>query len=155
MQTFFYCDSHESQQQGKTPRVKIFKKHVRSIFSPFQAISSNFDFFNLKKNLSKISKIIFNQFSRHFRQFRATLVFSIFDEKKFLCKSSDSLKHLRQSSGRSSGNNLLYGVDQWEAKLKVDIVFIIFEKLNIPDMHYCYYSKDVKYFHYFWCNLPL
>ena len=32
MQTFFYCDSHESQQRGKTPRVKmlvkVFKKHM-------------------------------------------------------------------------------------------------------------------------------
>ena len=41
MQTFFYCDSHESQQRGKTPRVKIlvniFKNHFRSIFSPFRA----------------------------------------------------------------------------------------------------------------------
>ena len=42
MQTFFYCDSHESQQRGKTPRVKVlvnnFKKHFQSIFSPFQSI---------------------------------------------------------------------------------------------------------------------
>ena len=50
MQTFFYCDPHEGQQRGKTPRVKIFvknfKNHFRSIFLPFQAISSNFVFFH-------------------------------------------------------------------------------------------------------------
>ena len=49
MQTFFYCDSHDSQQRGKTPRVKFlvnnFKKHFRSIFSPNRAILSNFFFF--------------------------------------------------------------------------------------------------------------
>ena len=50
IQTFFYFDSHDSQQRGKTPRVKFlvnnFKKHFRSIFSPNQAIYSNFGFFN-------------------------------------------------------------------------------------------------------------
>ena len=29
MRTFSYCDSHESQQQGKTPRVKIVVKHFK------------------------------------------------------------------------------------------------------------------------------
>ena len=56
MQTFFYCDSHESQQRGKTPRVKFW---------------------------SNISKNISDQFSRHFRQFGTTLVFFILDEKYF------------------------------------------------------------------------
>ena len=50
MQTFLYCDYHESQQRGKTPRVnflvKNFKKYFRSIFSPNQAFSSNFVFFH-------------------------------------------------------------------------------------------------------------
>ena len=40
MQTFFYCDS-----KGKIVGQKFQKKHFRSIFSPFQAISSNFGFF--------------------------------------------------------------------------------------------------------------
>ena len=57
IQTFFYCDSHESQQRGKTPRVKFWWK---------------------------FSKIIFDQFSGHFRQFRATLVFSSNREFFFL-----------------------------------------------------------------------
>ena len=59
--TPLWSDSHESQQQGKSPRVKCWstfkKNHFRSIFSPFQAISSNFGFFNLKKkNCQKFQK---------------------------------------------------------------------------------------------------
>ena len=53
-----------------------------------------------------MSNTIFDQFSLHFRQFRATLVFQLLTKFFFLCKSSDSCKHLRQSSRRSSGNNL-------------------------------------------------
>ena len=57
---------------------KKFKNHFRPIFSPFQAILNNFDFFhfwqkkfvrpaNVLGGWLKSSKIIFNQFSRHFR----------------------------------------------------------------------------------------
>ena len=31
MQTFFYCGSHESQQRGKTPRVKVTFMHFEMI----------------------------------------------------------------------------------------------------------------------------
>ena len=35
MQTFFYCDSQESQQRGKTPRVNFFVKNFNNIFDQF------------------------------------------------------------------------------------------------------------------------
>ena len=47
MQTFFYCDSHKSQQRGRTPRVKCWSKLKKQTFSiNFLAISSNFVFFH-------------------------------------------------------------------------------------------------------------
>ena len=33
MRTFFYCDSHESQQRGKTTRVKMLVKNFKKTFS--------------------------------------------------------------------------------------------------------------------------
>ena len=33
MQTFFYCDSHESQQRGNTLRVKMLVKNFKKTFS--------------------------------------------------------------------------------------------------------------------------
>ena len=116
---------------------------------------------NLSKKNKKKSKNISDQFSRHFRHFRSTLVFSILWQffffkhklKKnvgqkfqklfstlvfsilwpsfFLTQqvkivqspvSSRQLKHLRQSSRRSSGNNFqlvvaVRALDQWEASI--------------------------------------
>ena len=74
---------------------KKSKHHFRPIFSPFQAILNNFDFLSFLTNIFlygqqfyffwgvglKSSKIIFDQFSRHFRQFWTTLIFFIFDQK--------------------------------------------------------------------------
>ena len=62
-----------------------------SIFSPFQKIFNNFDFFSFLTKLflhhpflwegggggKKNPKINFDQFSRHFRQFGRTLIFSV------------------------------------------------------------------------------
>ena len=90
MRTFFYCDSHESQQRGKTPRVNIQVNNFTTFLINFLAISGNFEqlcffspifsqnFFSKissEKFWSKISENIFDQFSRHFRQFPATFLF--------------------------------------------------------------------------------
>ena len=103
-----------------TPQNFIFwgakksKNHFWPIFSPFQAILKNFDFFHFWQNIFvrppiilggqkksrnhflyapqfffwwglKSLKIIFDQFSRHFRSFWTTLIFFIFDQKFFVC----------------------------------------------------------------------
>ena len=71
------------------------QKSFWPIFSPFQAILNNFDFFHFwpkffygqqKKNVggAKSPKIIFDQFCLHFRQFRTTLIFFIFDKHFFI-----------------------------------------------------------------------
>ena len=43
MQTFFYCDSHESQQRGKTPREKCWSKISKQNLINFLAILGNFE----------------------------------------------------------------------------------------------------------------
>ena len=69
---------------GNSEQPKTSKNHYRPIFSPFQAIFNNFDSFHFWQFFLgtlfltgglKSQKIVFNQFSRHFRQFWTTLFF--------------------------------------------------------------------------------